>query len=66
MREYPTKKLRTEFKLVGFVSVIPSSQIAKAVSGKPDTGRLYVQFVWRAEEASSNGASSGLTVNQTG
>src|SRR5262245_5211326 len=31
-REYPTKRLRTEFKLVSLVSLIPSLQIAKALS----------------------------------
>ena len=31
-REYPTKRLRTEFKLVSLVSLIPSLQIAKAPS----------------------------------
>ena len=31
-KEYPTKRLRTEFKLVSLVSLIPSLQIAKALS----------------------------------
>ena len=31
-REYPTKRLRAEFKLVSLVSLIPSLQIAKALS----------------------------------
>ena len=31
-KEYPTKRLRTEFKLVRLVSLIPSLQIAKALS----------------------------------
>ncbi|WP_196799579.1 group II intron maturase-specific domain-containing protein [Verrucomicrobium sp. 3C] len=31
-KEYPTKRLRTEFKLVGLVSLIPSIPIAKALS----------------------------------
>jgi RNA-directed DNA polymerase len=31
-REYPTHRLRTEFKLVSLVSLIPSLQIAKALS----------------------------------
>ena len=31
-REYPTKRLRTEFKLVSLVALIPSLQIAKALS----------------------------------
>ena len=31
-REYPTKRLRTEFKLASLVSLIPSLQIAKALS----------------------------------
>ena len=31
-REYPTKRLRTEFKLVSLVSLIPSLQTAKALS----------------------------------
>jgi RNA-directed DNA polymerase len=30
--EYPIKRLRTEFKLVSLVSLIPSLQIAKALS----------------------------------
>jgi hypothetical protein len=31
-KEYPTARLRTEFKLVGLVSLIPSLQAARAPS----------------------------------